>query len=86
MGRVTYQETSDLQTIVGDRVFLKLVALGGPQTPSHCGHAVKHCLQRWHGFLVVDCLLEKSVLILVKSKVILPRRLDYFDRSRACMV
>ena len=32
---------------------------------------------------MVDCLLEKGVLIRVKSKVILPHRLDYFDRSRA---
>ena len=74
MRRVIHQETFDLQTIVSDRVFV--VALGCPQTPDNCSHAVKCYLQRWDGFHVVDCLLEKGVLIRVKSKVILPHRLN----------
>ena len=32
---------------------------------------------------MVDCLLEKVVLIRMKSKMILLHRLDCFDRSRA---
>ena len=60
VGRVIHQETSiNLQSTVSRCFCMLLPVPGEPQSPSHCGHAVKHYLQRWHGFLVVDCLLEK---------------------------